>query len=105
MKTKSRFHLQLFTLVLAMTALGSGPSVSEANDLHIGGATTSITPDLPVALSGQMHTRVAKQRMQQTHRYTTPGKKTAPKHLQGVYCSRRNVYVRSCHVLDCGMEG
>ena len=30
-----------------------------ASDLHIGGATASITPDGPVALSGQMHTRIA----------------------------------------------
>ena len=30
-----------------------------AAELHIGGATISITPDLPVALSGQMHTRIA----------------------------------------------
>ena len=31
-----------------------------AAELHIGGATTSITPDEPVALSGQMHTRIAR---------------------------------------------
>ena len=32
----------------------------EASELHIGGATVSITPDQPVALSGQMHTRISK---------------------------------------------
>ncbi|MCC7334924.1 MAG: hypothetical protein IT422_07505 [Pirellulaceae bacterium] len=31
-----------------------------ASELHLGGATTSITPDGPVALSGQMHTRIAR---------------------------------------------
>jgi hypothetical protein len=31
-----------------------------AVELHIGGATISITPDAPVALSGQMHTRIAR---------------------------------------------
>jgi len=33
---------------------------SRAAELHIGGATVSITPDRPVALAGQMHARVAK---------------------------------------------
>src|SRR5207244_1112914 len=32
-----------------------------AAELRVGGATTSITPDRPVALSGQMVTRIAKQ--------------------------------------------
>lgn len=31
-----------------------------AAELHIGGATISITPDGPVALSGQMHARIAR---------------------------------------------
>src|SRR4051812_27750828 len=30
-----------------------------AAELYVGGATVSITPDRPVALAGQMHTRVA----------------------------------------------
>jgi hypothetical protein len=30
-----------------------------AADLHVGGANVSITPDRPVALAGQMHTRIA----------------------------------------------
>lgn len=37
------------------------PAVSSAAELRVGGATVSITPDLPVALSGQMHTRIARQ--------------------------------------------
>jgi hypothetical protein len=32
----------------------------QAGELHIGGATISITPDRPVALAGQMHTRIAR---------------------------------------------
>src|SRR5215472_7484104 len=31
-----------------------------ASELHVGGASVSITPDRPVALSGQMHTRIAR---------------------------------------------
>jgi hypothetical protein len=31
-----------------------------AAELHVGGATVSITPDRPVALAGQMHTRIAR---------------------------------------------
>jgi hypothetical protein len=31
-----------------------------AAELHVGGATVSITPDRPVPLAGQMHTRVAR---------------------------------------------
>src|SRR5206468_1291786 len=29
-------------------------------ELHVGGASVSITPDRPVALAGQMHTRIAR---------------------------------------------
>ena len=32
-----------------------------AAELRVGGATTSITPDRPVALAGQMHTRIARE--------------------------------------------
>jgi hypothetical protein len=31
-----------------------------AAELHVGGTTVSITPDRPVALAGQMHTRIAR---------------------------------------------
>jgi hypothetical protein len=31
-----------------------------AAELHVGGATVGITPDRPVALAGQMHTRIAR---------------------------------------------
>ena len=33
---------------------------SRAAELHVGGATVSITPDRPIALAGQMHTRIAR---------------------------------------------
>jgi len=32
-----------------------------AGELHVGAATASITPDMPVALNGQMHTRIARE--------------------------------------------
>ena len=35
-------------------------SAGRAAELLVGGATTSITPDRPVALAGQMHTRISK---------------------------------------------
>ena len=31
-----------------------------AAELHVGGATVSITPDRPVAIAGQMRTRIAR---------------------------------------------
>ena len=34
-------------------------AAAHAAELHIGAATISITPDQPVALSGQMHTRIS----------------------------------------------
>ena len=52
----------LYPTILAISGFlvltGTGLKAAE---LHIGGATTSITPDRPVPLSGQMHTRIAKQ--------------------------------------------
>jgi hypothetical protein len=44
-----------FAILLFGTA-----SPSFASDLHIGAATVDITPDRPVALAGQMHTRISK---------------------------------------------
>ena len=35
-------------------------SESAAAELYVGGATVSITPELPVSLTGQMRTRIAK---------------------------------------------
>ena len=45
-----------FAILLFGTA-----SPSFASDLHIGAATVDITPERPVALAGQMHTRISKQ--------------------------------------------
>lgn len=52
----------LKTTALAVTLLTaySGPR-SQGAELHVGGASVSITPERPVALSGQMHTRIARQ--------------------------------------------
>ncbi len=47
--------------VLTVAFLLSTGSEGIAAQLYIGGASTSITPDQPVSLSGQMHTRIAKE--------------------------------------------
>lgn len=47
-------------LAAAVCLLMAAPFVSRASDFHVGGATVSITPDRPVALSGQMHTRISR---------------------------------------------
>jgi hypothetical protein len=52
-------------LALAMALLSAGATrqalSAPAPQLMVGSATTSITPDRPVALSGQMHTRISQQ--------------------------------------------
>ena len=45
--------------VIALSMLVA-PVEGRAAELHVGGATISITPDRPVALAGQMHTRIAR---------------------------------------------
>ncbi len=44
-----------------MAALSMLAAIAEcpAAELHIGGASVSITPDQPIALAGQMHTRIS----------------------------------------------
>src|SRR3954471_7695512 len=37
------------------------PMEGGAAELHVGGATVGITPARPVALAGQMHTRIARE--------------------------------------------
>lgn len=53
--------LRHFPLAIALAGALSSilASCVDASELHIGGATISITPDQPVPLSGQMHTRIA----------------------------------------------
>jgi hypothetical protein len=48
------------TVLLAVFLMAPLSMVCAAAELHVGGATVSITPDQPVALSGQMHTRIAR---------------------------------------------
>ena len=56
-KTYSPRHERGMALLLVLMFLcGTG----RAAELHVGAATTSITPDRPIALSGQMHTRISK---------------------------------------------
>ena len=49
-------------VIMAAVALLVSAALAEcrAAELHVGGATVSITPDRPVALAGQMHTRIAR---------------------------------------------
>lgn len=47
-------------LILALGFAVETPALSAA-ELRVGAATISITPDRPVALSGQMHTRIARE--------------------------------------------
>ncbi|WP_076351319.1 hypothetical protein [Paludisphaera borealis] len=50
------------SILILVTLVVAGVRVeSRAAEFHVGGATVSITPDRPVALAGQMHTRVAKE--------------------------------------------
>lgn len=58
--------LSLFTsrncvVISAFMLLAFTNPVCNAAQLYIGGASTSITPSQPVSLSGQMHTRIAKE--------------------------------------------
>ncbi len=51
---RERITIFVFAILLC------GASEGNAAQLYIGGASTSITPKLPVSLAGQMHTRIAK---------------------------------------------
>ena len=54
-------YRRLDWLVVCLIALYCGDAIDlQAAELLVGTASTSITPDEPVALSGQFHTRVAK---------------------------------------------
>src|SRR3954447_7695195 len=47
-------------LAVAASLVSAVLADCRAAELHVGGATVSITPDRPVALSGQMHTRISR---------------------------------------------
>ncbi len=53
------FHRSFSTMCVAALAISFTTPLAAA-ELYIGGATTSITPDQPVALSGQMRTRISR---------------------------------------------
>lgn len=55
-----RLRLPISAVVVLLALLTLPASTLAAADLHIGGATTSITPDQPVGLSGQLHARIAR---------------------------------------------
>ncbi|MDR3634942.1 MAG: hypothetical protein P4L84_14150, partial [Isosphaeraceae bacterium] len=48
------------TLTLTVWCVLATLGECRASELHVGASTVSITPDRPIALSGQMHTRIAK---------------------------------------------
>ncbi len=48
----------IFGLVASLSTFAALAECPAA-ELHVGGATVSITPDRPVALAGQMHTRIS----------------------------------------------
>ncbi len=51
-----------FSVVIGAALLVSGMLAEcRAAELHVGGATVSITPDRPIALAGQMRTRIARE--------------------------------------------
>jgi hypothetical protein len=47
-------------LAVAASLVSAVLADCRAAELHVGGATVSITPDRPVALAGQMHTRISR---------------------------------------------
>jgi len=55
---ESRTRAVLFALVAILWA---PVAAADASELHIGSASVSITPDKPVALCGQVHTRISNQ--------------------------------------------
>ena len=60
MNGKLKLNWSSIAIVVVTAHLMSAGLGSQAAELHIGGASVSITPDGPVALSGQMHTRIAR---------------------------------------------
>ncbi len=51
---------RLMVIYTALLVYGTmSEKICDAAELFIGAASTSITPDLPVSLAGQMHTRIA----------------------------------------------
>lgn len=58
MKTLLRHPLTFIGFAAALLGL---TSTSLASELHVGAATIDVTPDRPVPLDGQMHTRIAEE--------------------------------------------
>lgn len=62
MKRTSRFPCRtVFFILVAGALMAWGGAEGQGGELHVGGASMSITPDGPVPLSGQMHTRIARE--------------------------------------------
>lgn len=54
-------HSSLWFLAAAALGATLAPGLSRGAELRVGAASVSITPDGPVALAGQMHTRIARE--------------------------------------------
>jgi hypothetical protein len=61
MRVARRFGKMIALALLAAALWAGDATAGRAAELLIGGATVSITPDRPVALSGQMRTRIARE--------------------------------------------
>ena len=59
MRAPWRLAMLLAAFIFGAWADVFGGAAMHAAELHIGAATISITPEQPVALSGQMHTRIS----------------------------------------------
>ncbi|ODU00464.1 MAG: hypothetical protein ABS79_03320 [Planctomycetes bacterium SCN 63-9] len=60
MRTALQSRLKSWNVLAAVLAITSMAVDGRSAELRVGGATISITPDRPIALSGQMHTRIAR---------------------------------------------
>lgn len=60
--SRTTFPARIAIAIAVAAGLMMGlPTPGRASELLVGAATVSITPDQPVALSGQMHTRIARE--------------------------------------------
>jgi hypothetical protein len=55
----SSIWTRFIATAMFLASLSAAAHVGRSGELYVGAATVSITPDLPVALSGQMHLRIS----------------------------------------------
>lgn len=59
MRFKSATTIRWTTAAMFLASGAAALPIAQAGELYVGAATVSITPDLPVALSGQMYLRIS----------------------------------------------